>query len=197
MNSFRLTRTDTNEPLDLWGCGRCGNIYTSAGVAGNCCYCIECGQPVGDATNDFFGARNYPTHTACRYERDRQIEAARMDVAEKLDAYDGWVYCDGCGSNEGFFPSVDDFAEWWQDEHGDDDLPEFVWTCKPQRIVPPADEIMDSLLTQWMENGWEDMESSDFAGLDELAAAVKAFSEANENVVSYWTDYKRAVRVKP
>jgi hypothetical protein len=91
---------------------------------------------------------------------------------------------------------VDEFVEWWEDEYESEQPPEFVWACKPERIVPPADEILEGLLQRWIESGWEDMDESDFTGIDELAAAVKAFSEANENVVAHYPDCKRAVRVR-
>jgi hypothetical protein len=195
VNSFQLQRADTNEPLKIWGCGRCGSIYGAEDVAERCCICIECGKPVGDKPNDFYGNRGYPTHRECRYERDRLREAERMEKAEKVDGWDGWVYCDGCGSNEGYFPSVDEFVEWWEDEHSDNPLPEFVWACKPLRIVPHGDDIMESLLIPWMENGWEGMDESDFTGIDELAKAIEAFSDANKGVVSYSPDCKRAARI--
>jgi hypothetical protein len=196
MNSFQLKRHDTDQTLRLWGCGRCGHIYATQLVADQCCLCVACQQPVSDSPRDFYGATGYPTHTECRHKRDRQREAERMDKAEKLDQWDGWVYRDGCGCNEGYFESVDDFLEWWEDEYEGEQPPEFIWTCKPERIVPPADEILEGLLERWIESGWEDMDESDLTGIDELAAAVKAFSEANENVVAHYPDCKRAVRVR-
>jgi len=196
MDSYQLKRRDTDQPLKLWGCGRCGTLYANQQFAQFCCVCIECGQPVGDEPNDFFGRRSHPIHRECQHTRDRRHDAERMDAAEKIDQWDGWVYRDGCGSNEGYFESVGEFVEWWEDEHGDNPLPEFIWACKPQRIIPTADEILEGLLQRWIESGWEDMDESDLTGIDELAAAVKTFSTANENVVSYYPDCKRAVRVR-
>jgi hypothetical protein len=195
MNGYQLSRHDTNQPLKLWACGGCNRIYGQQDVADKCCLCLACGQPVSENPRNFYGTTDYPTHFECRHEQDRQRKIEHMDQAEKLDDHEGWVYCDGYGSNEGYFESLDDFLEWWEDEHGDEKPPEFVWTCKPQRIVPPADEILEGLLTYWLENGWDDMDESAFTGLDELRAAVGAFVSANEGVVSYTTD-GRAVRVR-
>jgi hypothetical protein len=55
---------------------------------------------------------------------------------------------------------------------------------------------MERLLQDWLENGWEDMDESDLSGLDELKAAVEAFSEANKGVLAWHPNYTLAVRMR-
>ena len=182
----------------LWACGRCGTIWHKEDIAERCCLCVECKQPVSAPEDpmDFYGNRGYATHQKCKHARDRLQEIERMDEAEKVDSWDGWVYCEGCGSNEGYFESVDAFEEWWLDEFGDEPLPEYVWTCRAERIVPDHYQIMEELLQAWIERGWEDMEESDLSGVTELRQAVEAFSKANEGVVAWYPNYKQAVRMR-
>jgi hypothetical protein len=120
-----------------------------------------------------------------------------MEEAEKVDSHDGWVYSDGHGNNEGYFDSVDEFEMWWLEEFGEDEpLPEYVWTCRSERIVPDGEKIMERLSQDWIERGWEDMDESDFEGFNELLAALKAFSEANKDVLAWHPNYKLAVRIR-
>ena len=199
MNAIKLFRADTNEPIESCACGRCGLIWHKQEIAERCCLCVECGQPVSGPNEkpDFYGTRNHPTHFECKHKRDRQREVERMDEAEKVDSFDGWVYSDGHGHNEGYFDSVDDFAEWWEDNCCEGEpLPEYVWTCRSERIIPDGERIMDDMLQAWLERGWDDMDESDLSGLDELKAAVEAFSKANEGVLAWHPNYKQAVRMR-
>lgn len=199
MNSFRLSNSTTGQLMMLWACGRCGQIWHMQNIAERCCLCVECKQPVSAPEDriDFYGNRGYATHQRCKHEKDRLREIERMDEAEKVDSWDGWVYSDGHGNNEGYFRSVDEFEEWWLDEFGEDEpIPEYVWTCRAERIVPDGDRIMEDLLQSWLERGWEDMDESDLSGVDELRAAVEAFSKANEGVVAWYPNCKQAVRMR-
>jgi len=198
MNAIKLFRADTNEPIEASACGRCGLVWHKHDIAERCCLCVECGQSVSGPNEkpDFYGTRNGPTHQKCKHEKDRLRGIERMDQAEKVDSWDGWVYSDGHGHSEGYFDSVEEFAEWWEDEFGDEPLPEYIWTCRANRIVPTGETIMERLLQDWLENGWEDMDESDLSGLDELKAAVEAFSEANKDVVAWCPNFKVAVRMR-
>jgi hypothetical protein len=174
-------------------------VFADKGIADRCCICAECGKPISAPADrtDFYGNRSYPTHFQCKHERDRLREIERMEEAEKVDSWDGWVYSDGHGHSEGYFDSVDEFDMWWIEEFGEDEpLPEFVRTSRAERIVPDGETIMERLLCEWFERGWDDMDESDLSGVAELKAAVEAFSNANEGVLAYYPNYKQAVRMR-
>lgn len=193
MNQHQLHKPDRT-PVNLWQC-QCGNVFSSEDCAERCCICTYCGEPIGK--DDFYHRRSCPIHVYCHSERRQKIDAKRMEEAEKLESWDGWVYCEDVGYNHGYFSSVDEFEEYWENEIGPlEDIPEFVFVCKTVPVVENGDSLFCDIIGNIVDNGWEDMQESDLHGLEEFFAACKAFSEANKGVVSCQENYKQAVRVR-
>lgn len=124
---------------------------------------------------------------------DDKKEAERFDSAEKIhqEKYEGWIFCDGVGS-QGFSESVQDFWENWENRGTEcgDEPPKYAWACTENHFVQA--DISD--LTGAMEgNAYEDFDFNDLNGLPEIEAALKAFNEANVDKITYEPDYKRAV----
>jgi hypothetical protein len=100
--------------------------------------------------------------------------------------WDGWVYCEGVGSD--YFESVQDLLDELYDP---DDFPEFVWACKPRHF---AKINLCHSFENMCDNAWETFEpDEDLKGIPELEAAVKRFEDLNHDVVSYSPDYTKAV----
>lgn len=73
-----------------------------------------------------------------------------------------------------------------------DEFPLYAWAAKPEQVIPGLDvsDVTRDCIEQW---GWEEMSVDDLSGVDELGAALAAFVKANEGVVSYQPDYRKAI----
>jgi len=192
MKSSQVSRADTGELLNVWNCGNCGKMWLSPNYAESCCTCIECGEPIGDS--DFYGSRGHATHKDCKNAKDEAHRQKRLAEAEKLDRWDGWVFCDGVGSNNGYFPTVEELAESL-DWDWEGDWPEYAFVCRSDPVMDSGQMIYDRIIESAMGQGWEDMEPDVLHGCEDFFLACKAFSEANKEVLSYYPDYTRAVRI--
>lgn len=191
MNPINLLLPD-GKPSTVWACGECGRACDSHEHAEKCCGpapCRFCGEP----TKKKYRLGCYEYHDACwQKNRDAQ-EAAWLEKAEKLETWGGWVYEDGRGSNEGYFESVEDYIEHLVGYDGlePEDWPDYVHVAVPS---PGCELDIGHILENACENGYEDMDD-DLSGTKELEAAINAFNKANEGVLVYNVDLKRAVRV--
>jgi hypothetical protein len=192
MNSQNLFLSD-GKPSHVWFCEKCRVVHADEVEAAACCQpaiCEVCHQPM-----------NKPkSWRKCDKCRDREFEVGQIQkeaewfaAAEKVAEFDGWVYCDQfSGHNEGFFESLDHLAQYCYDESVE--MPDYCWACAAIQFV--VIDISDAL-QNIEENGYEDFDSDDCKGLEELKAAVTAFNEANVGIVKYQPDYERAVILPP
>ena len=114
-----------------------------------------------------------------RHAKREADEIAKAQAAGKIIQADQWG--DGVFDGGDYFATVDDLLDCM-----DDELPKYLYAAKPRKVVDG--DILDNLLTQLQEDGWEDMTDEDFHGVEELRAAIEAFKKANENVVVYEED---------
>lgn len=124
-----------------------------------------------------------------------QQDQKRFEKAEKLkeEDWNGPVYCDSLGYNEGYFNDLNDLHEYlegWEDDEGDKSIIEFVWTCE---VNPSCVLNVDSILESATEEAHESFDYRDLHGLDELRAAVDKFNKLNENEVSWVPNFKKCV----
>lgn len=181
MNATELFHAD-GRTADIFYCGKCRIVHRTQSFAEKCCAPImcECGAK----------AEQYRTEcAACWRAKEVQREAEKFAKAEKLSAWDGWVFWDGTGHNDGFFPSLEELEEHL--ECNDDlPLPAYVWTCNR---IPFVTSILDRTLNCISENSSDDWDTSSLSGLPEFELAVKAFEEANKDQVSWDPNYKQAL----
>jgi hypothetical protein len=116
-----------------------------------------------------------------RHAKREADEISKAQAAGKIIPADEWGDGVFCGDN--YYVTVDDFLD---DCDNDDEMPKYLYAAKPRKIVDR--DILDDILTQLQEDGWEDMTDDDFHGVEELGAAIEAFKKANENVVVYEED---------
>jgi len=115
-------------------------------------------------------------------------EKERVEKAEKLEAWGGWVYLEGIGSE--YFPSVEDLLDVLEDDG--EETPEFAFICKPiQFHAPSAERIIE-----WACEDHYDEASERIKGEAPLSRALQEFERKNRHIVSYEPDYKRMVRLK-
>jgi hypothetical protein len=195
MNAFQLFKED-GTGAGIWACAQCGSLYggvrdtTRSGpsIAEACCTPrkCDCGEPA---------ERHRTACAACIAQHEAEREAERLAAAEKLDAWDGWVYWDAANHNDGYFNSLGQLLDWHEEQVADGEtappLPEFVFVC---RATPACTLDADDLIERATEDAFEDA-ADQVQGREELAAACAAFNEANAGLLSYTPDFKRAVRV--
>lgn len=189
MNATPLFLAD-GRPAKIFFCGICRNVHRTEAQADECCApykCIYCGTEIARETHR-------TACPACIAAKDREKEAARFAAAEKVETWDGWIYSEGHGNNEGFFRDLDELREWIEDEcdDGAPEMPEYVWTCD---AINFAFVHLDQF-TEYIESNseaYDDFDVDDLQGLDDLQKALDAFNEANKSVVSYRPNRKRAL----
>lgn len=173
----------------IFYCSECHLVKLTKDQADRCCEPTKC-QYCGKES----GRKHYLACESCERANQLKKEAERFDKAEKLTQWDGWVFLEGTG-RDGHYESLSDFWDNWELEHYEaDEKPKYVWTCKKIHFaVADVSDITERIA----DNGYEDFDTDDLNGLDDLKAAIEKFNEANKDVVSYEPDYKRAVILKP
>ena len=185
MNSKQLFHEGC-KPSGVWYCGECKSVHNCEAMATCCCdpRCQECNEPCG---------RGWTLCDKCRAKADDVKERERFDKAEKVTDYKGWVFLEDYGYNGGFFESVEELLDFCtdKDETGvSHRVPEYCWACNANHFVKiDSGDITERIA----DNAYEDWDPDDLAGLPELHAALKAFEDANKDVVAYFPDYKKAV----
>jgi len=103
--------------------------------------------------------------------------------------WDGWIYFEGSGYNEGYFSCVGDLIDYI-DQEDDVSVPEYVWTCEERQIVGLD---YDSIIEAATEDAYEDWSPDRLVGSEELKVALEKFNEANKGEVYYVPNFKRAL----
>jgi hypothetical protein len=160
-------------------CSVCSQVYMDKSFADKCCapkYCEQCGKELP--------YRSY--YIRC----ETCITKNRFDKAEKLTEWNGWIYKDGYGDNDGYFESVDELIEWVEDQDEEDEIvmPDWVFLCEEHNHTVD----IDSAIEQALEEAYEDAE---FDYLDELYAFMKQWND-KQNLKSYSPDYKKILLLK-
>lgn len=186
MNAQELFHQD-GRTAGVYYCGECRNVAKTRERADTCCApykCTYCGCDVDRKT--------YRTACPdCIAKKDVALEAEKFEKAEKLKDYDGPVFTDRTGYNEGFFPSLEELYDHFGDADWDDEastkLPAYAWACNVFQFV--HGNVSD--LKDGME-GYEDWDG-ETQGDDELQAALDAWAEKNKGLVRWEPDYSRCV----
>jgi hypothetical protein len=143
--------------------------------------------------------------------RERELkhinwEKARFEKATKIpysDYTEEYIYCDGYGTNEGYFSDLGELQEWWEDEYGKysdiyqkdgedcPELPKYVWACKKQYpFYYTAETITEGSFEELFEDACERVSSE---SEDELDIALEKYYKANSSIVGYVPDYSLAI----
>ena len=140
-----------------------------------------------------------------KWEKSKFEKAVKLKESEYKDfnGYCGVYYSEEFGLNYGYFYSLDEFYEWWEDEYGvyseleEEDkeyypeYPKYVWACKeqyPYRYT--AERITEESYEDLFEDACESVSSDSEAELDK---ALDKYYEANSSIVGYVPNYSLAV----
>jgi hypothetical protein len=143
----------------------------------------SCGEKITQGyqrTCDACGTKAFRAEQAAK-------EAKRFERAKKIkdSEYTGEHVMCGDSYYESVEEAIDQFLEGQE--------PEYVWACK-EHGIPTVD--LEDVTTRILEEMWDDAETSDLNGIDELEAALAAFNKANETIQMWDTDYSTAILVK-
>jgi hypothetical protein len=162
----------------IYYCGKCRHVARTQAEAEQCCKPRVCA--CGKKTEGYWTVCH-----DCREKAERAKEAKRFADAEKLTAWDGPVFAEGIGPQDGFFETVDDLTEHCEDNGMS--LPPYVWPCdKVPFAVVDFDDIVEAA-------AYEDFDAGDLSGTAELKAAIEAFNEANKALCLWEPNYKKAL----
>ncbi len=180
----------------IFYCSACRVVHHTRDRAWECCnpkYCssddeFHCGKQLDRRYGGICGA--------CDSAKRKAEMKRRLDDAELVEGYEGWVWSPSLGGrNDGFFDGIGDLIDFCEENDDDEEapitIPEFVFCCEdspPQRV-----EIGD-VLEQMFADSFEDTQDQ-ADGEHELTVALDTFWRKNEHIVSYSPDYKRKVRI--
>lgn len=128
-----------------------------------------------------------------RYREARNKE--QFDKAEKLkeEEWNGPVYCDGLGYNEGYFADLNELYDDIQYDRENDEefiMPDYVWTC---HTFPACHIHFSEMLENACQEVCEDFDIQSLHGLDELKTAIDKFNELNKDNVTWTPNHKKCV----
>lgn len=198
MDAFNLLLPD-GSPSKVWVCGACRLTCPDEAGARQCCTLIPC-DLCGEPTESKYRLGYERAHHVACERRDRaRKDMERIERAEKLESWDGPVWADGHRGDmgDGYFSSLGSLVDHLVDEFDPDDhdrigwWPEWVYVCDVRHPFIDVGDVLENVL----DDGWEDMDEDNLNGVKELAAAIKAFNEANKSVNIYDADMGRVVRV--
>ena len=169
---------------DMFICSECLTLYQGEDFAKKCCSCYICGEKV---ERDEGGS-----HSECRKKRSIEREKRIFEKSEKVTDWDGWVYCEGLGNE--YFEDLGLLKEYIEEEiENDKDFtrPKYVYATKRTLL---SKVNIENIIESVCENSYKDAED-DLKGLDELQKALDDFNKANEHIVTYWPDCKKAILI--
>ena len=121
-------------------------------------------------------------------------DAERFAAAEKITSWNGPVYCEGVGYNEGYFSDLGEFLDYAADRF-EDGFPSHLWTCE---TIPVVNLDLEQILENEIENcSIEDFDQDELQGREELDAAMEKFNELNKDRTYYEANYKKALVLNP
>ena len=211
MDALELFSKDGNS-TGFWICGKCrkvtlNSLWSSSGkddipkntqeAAEQCCrlpVCVTCHE---EFETQIFGG---PQCGKCRdvewAEKTRVIHEKQLAAAEDVTStHDGWLYADGYGSDDGFFPDMESLLDYLADEMETEPVnrPEWVFACREEIRKLDLRQAVEDQLESICEDGYEDMECS---LSPELLAACERWNEENKQTLTvYHSDDTKKVRV--
>lgn len=183
MNATELFHADGNSS-GIFYCSECKRVAHSKQLAEQCCTPPVC-RICGKETSQKYRLICRP----CKIIKDENKEAARFEKAEKITSWDGPVFLDGAGYNEGYFPDFAELADWIDGEESE--LPRYyVWTCIS---LPICHLNCDKIIENATQDAYEDWDTDSLMGVDELRSAMEAFNAKNASQVYWEPNYKVAL----
>ena len=125
----------------------------------------------------------------CLKANAHKKDLERFEKAEKVTECDEGVFYEDL-----YFATLDELFDHFKCQGGEP--PKYVWAAQGEPVISSLSvaEVVESDVS---DRGWEDMETSDLNGIDELQKALDQFVEANRTVKSFHANYAKAVLLNP
>lgn len=189
MKACELFLKNGESPI-AFSCEKCGRLGTYKDDIERCCSLNICA--CGAACELY-----YTSCKKCVNKLEENKEQKRFENAEKTTSWDGWVYCQGVGSE--YYSSLEEFLDVAGELEGEGEDSEgilgkinYVWTCTPNQVVKIDIEDIKSLVADNSDT-WDGFDPNNLDGLEELDRALQMFRETNKNVLSYYPNYKKVL----
>lgn len=193
-----LTKAGTAEVI-AYACGKCGTVAGSALLHGDQArrWAEECCGPRRCACGALFRYRGYiackPCHDREASERDAKAEAVAVASAKQRvpwAEYSGtFVYSDGLGPSDGYFPNLGELADYLASEELA--CPTHVWGCGSYGLHMDAAGTIESALEDHHEDAGDNIGSDDEKALQALLDAWCSTA----GVLTYRPDYDTLIEL--
>lgn len=171
-------------PTGVFYCSKCRSVFKTAEEAANCHgdRICECGKKIERR----FYAKCNDCDWKAQKEKSAAIEFERYEKATKIPAseWKGDKLYDG----DQYYDEIEDLL----DRYDEVQEPEYVWACKNVGLPRATSE---GIIEHMLDGMWDDADSGDLNGLEELDAAIAKFNEDNADVKVWEVDYSTAVLV--
>jgi hypothetical protein len=170
----------------IFYCSECRIVYASKEQA-DCCHgehLCACGKKV---TKGHFQHMCEECARKDWHDKEEAKEAERFEKATKIKASDYAGDHVMCGDK--FYDSVEDAV----DQFLEGQEPDYVWACQDSHL-PKVD--LEDVTCNLLDNMWDDADTSDLNGIEELETALGAFNKANESISLWELDYSTAILVE-
>lgn len=182
MNAIQLNYPE-GKPSGVWVCSKCRLVHATETLASNCCNSRVC-RTCGEIIQSSYKLQCDGCFRLALVQKDREL----FEKAEKIREEDGTGMLYSEYPIEGYFESSDELMVACDEAGGE--RPRYAWVCNKREFVTVDwDRILESIL----ENGSDDMDEDDLAGVEDFRKAIDAFETANKGVFVWDPDYKRAV----
>ena len=164
----------------IFYCSKCRCVAKTEGEANTCCgeKLCKCGKP----TISKYQAQCHDCWIWEHRETETKKEWERFEKARKITPAEY--------SGEMVFHE----DHYYNDEKEIEPAPEYVWATKNVGLTKASTQDVTERI---LDNAWDEAEESDLNGIDELAAAIMAFNEANQSIPVYLPDYSTAIVLTP
>lgn len=172
------------KPSGVWYCSDCRAVHNNLQGAQSChgvTHCVDCGKELGKR-QPYYRTQCDECNDKQWREKQSKEEFERYTKASKISSSDytgTQVYL-----NDHYYETV------WDAIEDCDQPPEYVWSTKEVGLRKAS---VDDLIERVLEEAWEDAESDDLYGVEDLQKAVDAFNEANASIPVYMVDYSQAI----
>lgn len=153
-------------------CGVCKKAYFDKRTTENCCkpyHCEDCGVET----------RRY--WTVC----DSCITKRKYEKVEKLTKWDGWVYWEGHGCNDGYFSSLDELLEYCYDN--EIDQPKWVFVCKKKDHKLNLSHAIDDMLDDAYDGAADRL-----VDVGELEDFIDRWND-KQDITTYYPDWSKVL----